>query len=262
MQEKLLEVASRGLSSLFILFIHYRPQNPSSCACHQTLFHILKSCSSQLWCPSCSTCIDNPSRKMSITKVTLFSVYSGDIPKMLKQFFLTSFIFFLRFLLGSEEDSSGKFLETANLSCHQIWRKTCLLLRQSGYYLPLPVASLKNILTLQPSPQCPHGGSSCLVYTLKVCNSDIGLELDDFFCFFLLVCSTVHVLLSHKVSWLISGSSLKSSKKKEVQNLIEWFFWSHCMPWLICIYTFSGVYTSISLWNTRPNVSSGPKKKK
>ena len=133
-----------------------------------------------------------------------------------RSFFLTSLIScFLRFLLGSEEDSSGKFLETANLSCHQIWRKTCLLLRQSGYYLPLPVASLKNILTLQPSPQCPHGGSSCLVYTLKVCNSDRRIEQDEFLCFFLLVCSTVHVLLSHKVSWLISVSILKSSKRKK-----------------------------------------------
>ena len=192
----------------------------------------------------------------------VFSLLRWSPKKDRSIFLIILSLSFLRFLLGSEEDSSGKFLETANLSCHQIWRKTCLLLRQSGYYLPLPVASLKNILTLQPSPQCPHGGSPCLVYTLKVCNSDIGLELDDFFYFFLLVCLIVQVLLSYKVSWLISGSSLKSSKKKEVQNLIEWFFWSHCMPWLICIYTFSGVYTSISLWNTRPNVSSGPKKKK
>ena len=117
--------------------------------------------------------------------MTLFSVYSGDIPKMVENIFLIILIFlFLRFLLGPEEDSSGKFLETANLSCHQIWRKTCLLLRQSGYYLPLPVASLKNILTLQPSPQCPHGGSSCLVYTLKVCNSDRRKMLNDFFLLF------------------------------------------------------------------------------
>ena len=114
----------------------------------------------------------------------VFSLLRWSPKKDRSIFLIILSLSFLRFLLGSEEDSSGKFLETANLSCHQIWRKTCLLLRQSGYYLPLPVASLKNILTLQPSPQCPHGGSSCLVYTLKVCNSDIMLELDDFFVLF------------------------------------------------------------------------------
>ena len=177
--------------------------------------------------------------------MTLFSVYSGNIPQKRWKFLsYTIDLLFLRFLLGSEEESSGKFLETANLSCHQIWRKTCLLLQQSGYYLPLPAASLKNILTLQPSTQCPHGGSSCLVYTLKVCNSDRGIDSKKSAFFtsyghlFMFYCLTMH-----KVSWLISASSLKSGKKKEVKNQIEKCFLFLLHAWVnLHSYLFRGLY--------------------
>ena len=84
-------------------------------------------------------------------------------------------IYPFRFLLGPEEKGTGKDWRTNPgdrlLPTLLSWKQRIF----SGNWFPDPASNalststrLKNILTLRPSPNCPHQGSPCLVYVFKV----------------------------------------------------------------------------------------------